>query len=105
MSTYLIAAEKTITRQEGDDADIVIIIPDEFSMTGATVIFQVEDTKGNVIFTKTPTPALQIITITLAAGDTKGKYGNKRWELQVTKDSKITTLGRGDFIIVKEMIY
>lgn len=104
MATYLISSEKTITRQEGDDADIVMTIPDEFSMTGATVIFQVEDSKGNVIFTKEPTPALQVITITIDAADTKGKYGNRRWELQVTKAGKITTLGRGDFIIVKEMI-
>ena len=104
MSTYLIASEKTITRQEGDDADIVMTIPDEFSMTGATVIFQVEDTKGNVIFTKTPTPSLQVITIPIDAVDTKTHYGNRRWELQVTRSEKITTIGRGDFIIDKEMI-
>lgn len=104
MATYLINSEKTITRQEGDDADIVITVPVAFSLTGATVIFQVEDAKGNIIFTKTPTPVGQVITITLDAVDTKGHYGNRRWELQVTKSGKITTIGRGDFIIVREMI-
>lgn len=104
MATYLISSEKTITRQEGDDADIVMTIPAAFSMTGATVIFQVEDAKGNIIFTKTPTPVLQVITITIDAANTKGYSGNRRWELQVTKGGKITTLGRGDFVIVKEMI-
>jgi len=104
MSTYLIASEKTITRQEGDDADLVITVPALYSMTSATVIFEVQDSKGNVIFTKTPTPALQVITITFNAVDTKGYAGNKRWELQCTKGGKIATLGRGDFIITKEMI-
>jgi hypothetical protein len=104
MSTYLISSEKTITRQEGDDADLVITVPALYSMTGATVIFEVQDAKGTVIFRKTPTPALQVITITFDAVDTKGYSGNRRWELQCTKSAKITTIGRGDFIITKEMI-
>jgi len=103
MATYLISAEKTITRQEGDDADIVMIIPAEFDMTDATVMFQVFS--GGVAFIeKTPTPVLQVITVTLDAVDTKGYKGTKRWELQVTKAGKITTLGKGDFVIVKELI-
>ena len=104
MSTYLIQSEIDITRQEGDDADIVFNVPAEFSLTDATVIFQVQTSKGTLIFEKTPTPSLQVITITIDAVDTKGYVGTKRWELQVTRSGKITTIGRGDFIIVKELI-
>lgn len=104
MATYLIANEIDITRQEGDTADIVFTVPVSMSLSGATVIFQVLDNKGNVLIEKTPTPAGQNITVLLEPTDTKGHYGNKRWELEITKTGNIYTIGKGDFIIVKEQI-
>jgi 2-keto-4-pentenoate hydratase/2-oxohepta-3-ene-1,7-dioic acid hydratase in catechol pathway len=104
MATYLIANEIDITRQEGDTADIVFTVPETLSITGATAIFQVTDAKGNIIMTKTPTPVGQVITVPLAPTDTKGYYGSKLWELQITKSGSIYTIGKGNFIIVKERI-
>lgn len=43
MATYLIAREITITRQEGDAADVVVTVPSTLSMTGKTARFQVRD--------------------------------------------------------------
>ena len=107
MATYLIAREITITRQEGDVADIVITVPAALSMTARTPVFQVRDTSNRAIINKT-TPAItvqaQVINIPLLPADTKGKPGKHRWELQVTDTNGPVTIGRGNFEIIKEII-
>jgi hypothetical protein len=108
MATYLVKNDYTLIRQEGDDCDFIPVVPAVFSMTGYTdVTFTVKGTNDELIFQKlnaSITVAGQTITIPIAAIDTKGKNGKYRWELQITKGGKITTIGRGDFLITKEQI-
>jgi hypothetical protein len=114
MATYLIKSEKTITRQEGDTADIVMVVPAALDMDlYPDVIFLVVNSDAETVFQKdtiesTPTITVidQTITIPLLDTDTKGYAGEHRWELQVADFSTpdIRTIGRGDFIINAEII-
>lgn len=106
MATYLISREITITRQEGDTADIVVTVPSTLSMTGKTARFQVRDSGNRVIINKEDEIAIvgQGITILLAANDTARHAGKHRWELEVSDANGPITIGRGDFIIVKQLI-
>lgn len=112
MATYLIGREIPITRQEGDNADIVIQVPVELSLAGdVSLRFQVTDKKDTyVVFEKNigngATIAGQVITIILLPEDTTGFNGVFKWELEVTKasDYGIVTIGRGDFKIIKQII-
>jgi hypothetical protein len=110
MTTYIVAEEITITRQEGDHADVTIVVPASLSMVSATAKFQVNSAKGTLIFLKSSATTgldinAQTITVTILPADTKGKSGTHRWELEITNSaSKIITAGRGDFEIIKEEI-
>jgi hypothetical protein len=113
MATYLIKAEKTITRQEGDTADIVLVVPVALDMDlYPDVIFWVVDTEGTKIMEKNSMdsdPAItvtdQTITIPITISDTTGHPGEFRWELQIGNDTpEVITIGRGDFIIVEQII-
>lgn len=102
MTTYLIRREKTLTRQEGDVADIVITVPAIISMTGRTAKFQVRDKYNKVIITKSGnglTVNGQVITIPLLPADTEGKGEKNRWELEVINSSGPITIGKGPFFI------
>jgi hypothetical protein len=110
MATYLIKKEITITRQEGDSADIVIVVPNVIDMSLYDAQFQVRDTTlRRLIISKTSNAGISIagqtLTIPLATDDTKNKAGKHRWELQLSNNTpEIITIGRGTFIIVNELI-
>lgn len=106
MATYLISREITITRQEGDAADVVVTVPATLSMTGKTARFQVRDSGNRVIINKEDEIAIvgQGITILLDPEDTARHSGRHRWELEVRDANGPITIGRGDFIIVKQLI-
>jgi len=104
MATYLIAREITITRQEGDVADIVITVPAILSMTGRTVKFEVRNANGSVQLAKTGsslTVTGQIISIPLLPADTEGKPGKFTWECEISDANGPITIGKGAFVIVK----
>jgi len=113
MATYLISSEITITRQEGDTADIV------FTGPGASVIdftnytevtFAVKTNGQTAVFEKSISEGTiskneQVITIPLLSADTKGKAGTHRWEMQISNATpEIITIGKGRFVITSEII-
>ena len=103
MTTYLIAREIPITRQEGDVADIVITVPAVLSLVGKKVRFQVRDINGRVIMDKKDAGLTidgQVISIPLYPDDTTRRAGKHRWELEVSDDNGPITIGKGPFIII-----
>lgn len=106
MATLLIKSEKQITRQEGDDSDIVFTVPGIFPLTDSTVEFSIFQAGRKIIRKLTSDVDItdQVITVPLLASDTKGKSGSHRWELQITRGGKITTIGKGSFNILAELI-
>jgi len=64
MSTYLIENEIKLTRQEGDNSDIIFTIPEQLSLSFADAIFQVKDRYKRTIIGKTTVDDTIIITIT-----------------------------------------
>lgn len=109
MATYLIKSEKTITRQEGDSADLGIIVPEALPLTApVSAKFVVKDVTGRTLITKTSPDAITIsgqnITLAFQPSETKSKSGTHRWELEITTAGNTYTIGRGNFIIMKELI-
>jgi hypothetical protein len=106
MATFIIKQEIPITRQEGDHSDIVIHVPAILPIDGATVEFAVFKAGAKIIkkVNADMTITDQVITIPFLPADTKGKPGTHKWELQIIRESVITTIGRGPFIIVQELI-
>jgi len=110
MATYLIKKEKTITRQEGDTADIVIVVPDVLDMANYDAEFKVFSTQRRELISKKTAAGSaakdgQTITIPLASADTKGQAGKHRWEMQLVNDTpEVITVGRGAFIIEREYV-
>jgi hypothetical protein len=111
MATFLIKKEYKITRQEGDDCDVVLVLPSilpinintnyTFTVTGSI------QSSNKVLFKKlnaNMTISGLNITIPINAADTKNKVGISRWEFQIETNGKIITVGRGDFEIIKEII-
>ena len=95
MATYLIKSEKHFTRQEGDSADVEIIVPEIIDMGNYDAHFVAVDISIQG----------QRITIPILPADTKGKTGKHRWELQINSTENIYTIGRGFFYIVSELIH
>lgn len=110
MPAYIIKSEATITRQEGDNSEIKFIIPSLFPLSGGFVLkFAVYSRSGTKQFEKTTTNGDFVIdgqnaTTYLEPNDTKGIWGTYRWELQYTESDEITTIGKGNFDILKELI-
>ena len=108
MPTFIVRKETTITRQEGDVADVVFVVPKVLSMTGRTARFGVFDSAGTTIFEKeSPDPvsiASQTITIPILPADTTGHSGSQRGELEVNNDDGRITIGRGHFIITPQLL-
>lgn len=107
MNTYRIKEEKSIVRQEGDNASIIIIVSNELLLTGYDIAFRVENKQGISVMSKTSiagtlTVLNQQITIPLLPVDTLGHSGVHRWELELTSPLKIT-IGRGTFTIVPKL--
>lgn len=103
MATYLIKNDFTITRQEGDIADIVFVVQDTLLISGMTVKFQVFKSRTVVIDKVSPTTITvvgQTITIPLLQADTQDLKGTLTWELELTSTGKRITIGKGNFVIV-----
>ena len=116
-SSFLVRAEVTITRQEGDTGSIEFIIPATIDMTGMDVIFEVQDVDEQSVFKKESDVSETQIEIDLA--DSRGQYvailldgtetkgfaaTDHRWELQVSDGDDIITVGKGTFVIQSEVI-
>jgi hypothetical protein len=108
MTTYLIKRERTITRQEGDVADVVFTVPNIFNLVGKTIKFKVytyakeeilELSSGNGITVDT-----QTITCLLSPSLLVGYAGKHRWELEASDITGPITIGKGDFIVTGENI-
>jgi len=109
MATYLIAREITIKRQEGDVADVTFTVPSVLSMTDKGATFQVRNSGGRILMSKTNTDSTltingQVIYIPLLPADTLRKDGVHRWELQIDTTGGPITAGRGNFEIIKETV-
>lgn len=109
MTTYLIKREISITRQEGDTADVVVVVPEILDMNSYSAQFQVRDTNRRTLFNKSSEDGTiqisgQTITIPLLPEDTKNRPGKHRWELQIASQTQLITIGRGNFSIIHEII-
>jgi hypothetical protein len=108
-----IASEITITRQEGDTGSVIFTVPEVIDLPTFTVVKfhvfrsgvtfihkELDDSSGDL------TVVDQVITIDLWEEDTQGYKGTNRWELEISgnPDDEIITIGKGEFIIVKERI-
>ncbi len=110
MATYLIKREISITRQEGDTAEVTIIVPEVINMQNYNARFTVKNNSrrslidkksqdGDIIITG------QTITVPLLVADTKGKSGKHSWELEISSTNDVFTIGRGIFMIKSELIF
>lgn len=109
MESYIVTKEITIRRQEGDTGSVVFVIPDIIDLDLYTEIKFKVSNSGSLIFIKllsdnSISVENQTVTIPLLAVDTKLKSGNHFWELELSNDTEITTIGRGVFVIIKELI-
>lgn len=109
MATYLIGSETTITRQEGDSADIVMVVPDTLDMDSyPNVKLQVKTTKGVLLIDKATGSGIsvtgQTITVTLNPVDTKNRSGRHKWECEINDGTNYITIARGPFEIEAELI-
>jgi hypothetical protein len=109
MTTYKIAKDITIERQEGDTGNIEIHISPVFDLTDKLIRFHVYSSSARLILKKENADFVrneQVITCQLTEADTQRKSGKHRWELEIrnTDGSNITTLGRGAFIIIPSIL-
>lgn len=106
MATYLKGKSVEIVRQEGDDADVTITIPELLPVVGAILKFYVfKQHKREAFIRKEVTMTSQTTTITLAAGDTKGHAGRHFYEIEIVRaDGKVLTAATNYFTIIKELI-
>lgn len=106
MATYLKGKSRKIVRQEGDDADVTITIPDLLPVVGATLKFCVFKQGQKVPFiNKEVVMAAQTVAIPLLPGDTKGHPGLHFFEIEIVRpDGKILTAATNHFEIIKELI-
>lgn len=108
MSTVLVAKKINISRQEGDTADVEMIIPDGFDMTAYSGLFQVYNSHRDCIITKTTagnggiTIDGQKILVKLDEKDTDGFGGTHSWFYRILKEGVRLTIGKGQFIIIRE---
>lgn len=108
-----IATEISITRQEGDTGSIIFTVPAIIDLPEFTVVKFYVFRSGTAVITKelgdssgTLNVAGQTITIDLESDDTKGYKGTNKWELEISgnPDGEIITIGKGDFVVIKEQI-
>lgn len=110
MATYIISKEIDLTRQEGDTADIVFVVPATLDMGLFTevkflAVKRGVDTIDKSVSDGTITVDGQTITIPLLIADTKSKSGEHKWELEVSNDTpEIITIGKGLLTVTKELI-
>jgi hypothetical protein len=105
--SYIVRTRKTITRQAGDSGSIEVIVPETLSLSGWSVYFEVTDAKLVPIFTKDSeedTIAIedQTIYVLLSREDTSELEGVYNWEMEIYKGDDTITIGKGQYIIIKE---
>lgn len=108
-----IATEIALTRQEGDTGSIVLIVPDVIDLSTFTVVKfcvfrsgvafiykELDDSSGDL------TVDGQTITVVLNEEDTQGYKGTNYWECEISgnPDEEIITIGKGEFIVLRERI-
>lgn len=109
MATYL-KTDTTLTRQEGDTAEIVLVVPNIINMDDFTEIKFKATKKGSTIISKsllagTIIKSDQTITVNIFTNDTKGHAGNCEWELEISNETPtVHTIAGGPLIIKKEII-
>lgn len=107
MATYIAGSDITITRQEGDTADLQIFVPSVIDISTFDIHFSVFTYAGTLLFKKELTDWVkdgQLITANITEGDTVAAAGNHRWELEISNPTNIYTIGRGNFVIKKQLI-
>lgn len=107
MNSYVITERVTVTRQEGNTGSLGFIVPAVLNPALFTIKLQVwtATNKSAILFEKTSwTVTGQTITTPMAAVDTKGYAGTHKWEMQFTSLTEVITVGKGDFVIIKELI-
>ena len=106
MASYIIKQEITIERQEGDTSDLEILVPEVLDMATYEPTFYVIDRAKNKLITKLPADFVidgQTITTNFAIGDTAGKVGKYRWQLEISNGTNTYTIGRGNFVIIDDI--
>lgn len=108
-----IATEITITRQEGDTGSVVMIVPDAIDLSAFTVVKFCVFRSGVMIIDKELndssgdlTVSDQTITVILNEEDTQGYKGTNYWECEISgnPNEEIITIGKGEFIVLRERI-
>lgn len=106
MASYKVKERLKITRQAGNDCDVVINVPDVFQVAGTTFKFGVFEKiqPHRMVFEKSGADIVatgQRLVVPIAKADTLNKHGLHEWELEATKDGKDITIGFGDFELIK----
>ena len=106
--SYIVKTKYKITRQAGDTGEIVFIVPEAISLTTMDVLFQVRDDRGKLLFEKKTedseiTIIDQEITILLENEDTALKHGEYNWELELHNTTEVSTIAKGQFILIEEI--
>lgn len=105
--SYIVRTRNTITRQAGDTGSIQLVVPAELSITNYDVYFEVVDNKGESVFTRDTEEATiekdgQNIYVLLDEENTSGLSGVYEWEMELYSDTETITIGKGQFVIIKE---
>ncbi len=106
--TYRVPKPTPLECMEGDNTEFTFIVPAHFDMQNRLAKMQVRSTEGVLLFEKNITNGItitgQYINITIAAENTKNKYGSHLWEMETTHaDEGIITIANGTFKIKKEI--
>jgi hypothetical protein len=109
MASYLLDSEVDLTRMEGDDSEVEIIVADVLDITGATVVFEIKDRDGDVLIQKTTSSGIVItdqnIKVTLVPADSNGKSGRHRYEFKLTTaGGKVYRILRGYFEFIPKTV-
>jgi hypothetical protein len=109
MASYLLDSEVDMTRMEGDDSEVEIIVSDVLDITGATVVFEIKDRDGELLIHKTTDSGIDItdqnIKVTLEPEDSDGHAGRHRYEFKLTTATgKVYRILRGYFEIMEKIV-
>jgi len=118
MATFIVDETITITRKEGNTADIEILLGEEMELEGNEVVMQVYDKTNRLVFEKTNADWTRddytanpddpadfsgtIIRCLLSREDTNNKPGNHFFELYLTnaKRNPHYIIAEGPFVIL-----
>lgn len=107
MATYIVKKDIKITRQAGDDCDVIFQIPDTIQLIASNfkfAVFRVGSSQVEPILLKQGADAVfdgTKLTVVIAGTETFRYSGNFKWELEATIDSRKVTIGKGDFELIK----